>query len=71
MASQQCVLELHQKSVTKESWPVLQWAGDDSGVWHAVTNTVHFYGRADGFKGRDRIGYGRVGIGIRIGIGIG
>jgi hypothetical protein len=56
VAAQAPVLELHQKSVTKESWPVVQWAGDDSGAWHGVTNTVHFYGRADGFKGEGAIG---------------
>jgi uncharacterized protein with WD repeat len=44
-------MELHQKSVTKEGWPVLRWAPGDAGVWHAVTNTLHFYGRDAGFKG--------------------
>lgn len=51
VSSGACVLELHQKSVTKESWPVLQWGAGDGGVWHAVTNTLHCYGRAEGFKG--------------------
>lgn len=54
MSSGACVLELHQKSVTKESWPVLQWGAGDGGVWHAVTNTLHCYGRAEGFKGAAR-----------------
>lgn len=61
VATQSPVLELHQKSITKESWPVLQWAGDDSGLWHAVTNTVHFYGRAEGFKVIKKVGIKGVG----------
>lgn len=57
MSSGACVLGLHQKSVTKEAWPVLQWAPGDVGAWHGVTNTLHFYGVADGFKGaRDPAG---------------
>lgn len=51
VSSGACVLGLHQKSVTKEAWPVLHWAPSDAGVWHGVTNTLHFYGTADGFKG--------------------
>lgn len=54
--SRGCALELFQKSVTKESWPPLQWAADDAGCWHAVTNTLHFYARGEdgGFKGARR-----------------
>lgn len=56
MSSGACVLGLHQKGITKEAWPVLQWAPGDAGVWHGVTNTLHFYGVADGFKGEPPAG---------------
>lgn len=45
------VLELFQKSITRDTWPVLQWGHDDAQLFHMVTNTVHVYSRADGFKG--------------------
>lgn len=43
------VLELHQKSVTRDSWPAVQWRPDDSSAYHCVTNNVHVYERANGF----------------------
>lgn len=46
------VFEVGVKSVTKESWPLLHWCHGDEGVYHGVTNTVHQYSRADGFKGK-------------------
>lgn len=46
------VLELGVKSVNKESWPLLQWSQGDDAVYHGVTNTVHQYSKASGFKSR-------------------
>lgn len=51
VATQLPVLELHSKSVTKESWPLVQWTAGDAAAYHMVTNTVHIYSRNDGFKG--------------------
>lgn len=44
------VLELGAKSVNKEAWPLLQWGAGDEAAFHGVTNTVHQYSRASGFK---------------------
>jgi translation initiation factor 2A len=44
------VLELGVKSVNKENWPLLHWAQADEAAFHGVTNTVHQYSRASGFK---------------------
>lgn len=62
VASQAPVLELHAKSVTKESWPLVQWGPADSAAFHAVTNTVQVYRRDDGFKGES--GRRRAGEGV-------
>lgn len=45
------VFEVGAKSVHKEAWPLLHWGTDDKSLYHGVTNTVHQYSRADGFKG--------------------
>jgi hypothetical protein len=50
------VLELGVKSVNKEAWPLLQWAQGDEAAFHGVTNTVHQYSRASGFKSEQAIG---------------
>lgn len=46
------VFEVGAKSVHKEAWPLLHWGAEDVTLFHGVTNTVHQYSRADGFKGR-------------------
>jgi uncharacterized protein with WD repeat len=46
------VLELGVKSVNKEAWPLLQWGQGDEAAFHGVTNTVHQYSRASGFKSK-------------------
>lgn len=51
LATKACVLALSQKTVNKDSWPLLEWACDDSVVVHMVTNTLHCYNRQDGFSG--------------------
>eukprot|EP00879_Flechtneria_rotunda_P022706 GHRR01023981.1.p1 GENE.GHRR01023981.1~~GHRR01023981.1.p1 ORF type:complete len:618 (+),score=248.82 GHRR01023981.1:243-2096(+) len=50
VASGSLVLAVSVKSVNKESWPILQWGHGDEAVYHGVTNTVHHYKRAEGFK---------------------
>jgi hypothetical protein len=45
------VFEVSAKSVHKEAWPLLHYGADDATLFHGVTNTVHQYSRADGFKG--------------------
>ncbi|MEW5320441.1 MAG: hypothetical protein WDW38_011515 [Sanguina aurantia] len=50
LATKACVLALCQKTVNKDSWPVLEWSCDDSVVVHMVTNTLHCYSRQDGFS---------------------
>ncbi|KAF6264398.1 eukaryotic translation initiation factor eIF2A-domain-containing protein [Scenedesmus sp. NREL 46B-D3] len=49
------VLELGVKSVNKENWPLLHWAQGDDAAFHGVTNTVHQYSRASGFKTAKKI----------------
>ncbi|WIA28435.1 hypothetical protein OEZ86_010979 [Tetradesmus obliquus] len=49
------VLELGAKSVNKEAWPLLQWGAGDEAAFHGVTNTVHQYSRASGFKTAKKI----------------
>lgn len=44
------LLELGVKSVNKEAWPLLHWGAGDEAVYHGVTNTVHQYSKASGFK---------------------
>ncbi|GAX75533.1 hypothetical protein CEUSTIGMA_g2976.t1 [Chlamydomonas eustigma] len=39
-----------QKQVSKDHWPAIHWAGDDSAFAHCVTNTAHIYGKEDGFS---------------------
>jgi translation initiation factor 2A len=48
------VFEVGSKSVHKEAWPLLHWGTEDQSLFHGVTNTVHQYSRADGFKGECR-----------------
>eukprot|EP00775_Hariotina_reticulata_P012065 gene12064-12206_t len=55
VASGLVVLELGVKSVNKESWPLLQWSHGDEVLYHSVTNTVHQYSRATGFKAAKKI----------------
>jgi hypothetical protein len=43
--------EVGARSVHKEAWPLLHYGADDASLFHGVTNTVHQYSRADGFKG--------------------
>lgn len=45
------MFEVGVKSVNKEAWPLLHWSAGDVSLFHGVTNTVHQYSRADGFKG--------------------
>lgn len=51
VASGGVVFEVGAKSVHKEAWPLLHWGAEDASLFHGVTNTVHQYSRADGFKG--------------------
>jgi hypothetical protein len=44
------VFELGVKSVNKDAWPMLHYGPQDASLFHGVTNTVHQYSRADGFK---------------------
>ena len=42
---------LHQKSITGDKWPAIKWDSDETAVFHMVTNNVHVYKSANGFKG--------------------
>lgn len=55
------VFEVGSKSVHKEAWPLLHWGTNDQSLFHGVTNTVHQYSRADGFKGERRALLGSLG----------
>jgi translation initiation factor 2A len=50
VAEEDVVVQLARKGITKESWPIVQWTGDDSTCFYAVTNTVHAFSRADNFS---------------------
>jgi hypothetical protein len=52
------VFEVGAKSVNKEAWPLLHWSQGDVSLFHGVTNTVHQYSRADGFKSECVVGRG-------------
>jgi uncharacterized protein with WD repeat len=39
------------RTVSKDTWPIVQWAGDDSFFVIVVPNTAMVYSRADGFSG--------------------
>ena len=49
LATGQLVQSVPQKQVSKDHWPAIHWAGDESALAHCVTNTVHLYKRADAF----------------------
>lgn len=51
VSSGSVVFEVGVKSINKEAWPLLHWGANDAVLFHGVTNTVHQYSRADGFKG--------------------
>ena len=58
------VVVVCRKSITKETWPIIQWSADDSTCSFSVTNTVHVCSRAEGFAGEEgNVGWGRVGWG--------
>jgi uncharacterized protein with WD repeat len=50
VAAESVVVQLARKGITKESWPIVQWTGDGSTCFYAVTNTVHAFSRADNFS---------------------
>ncbi|EFJ45878.1 eukaryotic translation initiation factor [Volvox carteri f. nagariensis] len=50
LATGACVFSHAAKQVNKDSWPLLHWTSDDQAFMHVVTNTVHVYGRSDGFS---------------------
>lgn len=50
MSSGSVVFEVGAKSVNKDAWPMLHYGPQDASLFHGVTNTVHQYSRADGFK---------------------
>lgn len=52
------MLSLTLRAVSKDTWPALQWSGDDHTCALAVTNNVHVYSKADNFAGE---GMGSVG----------
>ncbi|KAL4428252.1 hypothetical protein ABPG75_002341 [Micractinium tetrahymenae] len=47
LADAQCLLSLHQKLFTKDSWPSVQFTADESLAFHQVTNAVSIYSTAD------------------------
>lgn len=54
LASGALVQGVPQKQVSREHWPALHWAGDESAFAHCVTNTVHVYSKADNFASKCR-----------------
>lgn len=54
----QCVLELHQKQVTRESWPAVQFSPDDALAFYATSNTLHVLEsrQGEGFVPSKRLG---------------
>lgn len=50
VSSGSVVFEVGAKSVHKDAWPMLHYGPQDASLFHGVTNTVHQYNRADGFK---------------------
>ena len=54
LASGALVQGVPQKQVSREHWPALHWAGDESAFAHCVTNTVHVYSKADNFASKYR-----------------
>ncbi|CAD7701889.1 unnamed protein product [Ostreobium quekettii] len=50
VSSGELVWELHQKPITAEKWPAIKWNTDETAAFHMVTNNVHVYNPADGFK---------------------
>ena len=51
LASGEVVVQLFQKTMSKEAWPALQLTSDESLVAHMVTNTVNIYSTADFSQG--------------------
>jgi hypothetical protein len=51
LADGAAVFQVGVKSLNKDAWPLLHWSHGDAALLHAVTNTVHQYAAADGFKG--------------------
>ena len=47
------VLQLFQRTFTKESWPALQLPADESVVAHANPNVINFYDPADPSAGHE------------------
>ena len=47
VASQQVVLQLFQKTMSKEAWPALQLTADETLTFHLVNNAVNVYSTAD------------------------
>ena len=43
VASGETVVQLHQKGMSKESWPALQLTCDEALLAHMVNNTVNIY----------------------------
>ena len=43
VASGETVVQLHQKGMSKESWPALQLTCDEALMAHMVNNTVNIY----------------------------
>ncbi len=51
------VLQLFQRTFTKESWPALQLPADESVVAHANPNVINFYDPADPSAGVSQLLY--------------
>ena len=47
IASGETVLIFHQKTFTKETWPLVQWSDDEAFAARMVSNEVHFYNTAE------------------------
>lgn len=45
------MVQLFQKTMSKEAWPALQLTSDEELVAHMVNNTVNIYSTADFSKG--------------------
>lgn len=48
--AQQPLLELHQRSLSRDNWPCVHWRPDDSAAFHMVTNNVHIYEQGTHFQ---------------------
>lgn len=43
LGSEETLVQLHQKGMSKEAWPALQLSSDENLLAHMVNNTVNVY----------------------------